>query len=145
MPVPTIYTISPTNNLPDKTRYFVTCDKRDMQPYLCDSIIRDTLKDALWHAIRNAAQYGDTSIIIRYKTLGYVRGIEYNSRLHREANHEIRRLRLFLSSEYYSNPANRDQAYYDAELALKNAIFHKRLIRLPQKAPVFYRNLSKRK
>lgn|SRR5512139_275111 len=62
---PTMYSLYPTTNLVDKSRYFITCNRADMQPYQSDSAIADDFWGALNIIARHALKHRFTSIVIR--------------------------------------------------------------------------------
>jgi hypothetical protein len=61
------YTFQEATNLPwpESNGYFVSCSKRDMQPYMCDTILADDLPDAWDIAFRNAEKYGEQYAMIQ--------------------------------------------------------------------------------
>lgn len=63
---PTTYTLCPTTNLEDKSRWFITCNRADMHPYQCDSAIADDFWAALGIISKHATKHNFTSIVIRW-------------------------------------------------------------------------------
>lgn len=68
-----IYSFSKANNQPSPQNkgYFVTCTKRDMQPYRCNSILADDLADAYYLAICDAEKYGESFAIINTESFEF--------------------------------------------------------------------------
>src|SRR3990167_259346 len=63
-----IYTFGPAPNLPyrgvDGFWMFVSCNKRDMQPNLCDTALADSTAEAYEFAFADAEKYGETCALI---------------------------------------------------------------------------------
>lgn len=59
-----VYRFTRATNIPNSKGYFVACDKRDMQPYMCDTILSDDLNDAYELAFHNAESYGEPYALI---------------------------------------------------------------------------------
>lgn len=61
---PAIYGFMAATNLPDRNQVFVSCNKRDMQPYQCDTILADSLAEAWEIAFNHARSFGESSVKI---------------------------------------------------------------------------------
>lgn len=68
-----VYSFSWARNLPyrgsDGFYVFVSCNKRDMQPYQCDTTLAESLADARQIAIDNVLKYGESVAIIDGETV----------------------------------------------------------------------------
>lgn len=61
---PAIYGFMAATNLPDRNQVFVSCNKRDMQPYRCDTALARDLAEAWEIAFNHARSFGETSVQI---------------------------------------------------------------------------------
>lgn len=70
------YSFSKASNLPypDNQGYFVTCSKRDMQPYRCDSVLAHDLDDAYHLARFDAFKHGESTARINGEYESYPYG-----------------------------------------------------------------------
>lgn len=59
------------NGMLAESQIFVTCDKRDMQPYRCDSILANDFQDAYAWAIYHAIRYGESYALINGESFDF--------------------------------------------------------------------------
>lgn len=61
-----IYTFSRATNqpYPHSKGYFVSCNKRDMQPHMCNTILADSFNDAYEWAFIDAIKWGESYALI---------------------------------------------------------------------------------